>query len=383
MELRRKFDIYSDLVEDTRKQANVTYRLSDILFMILTGMLSGQKDIESILDLSEERLDFFLEYTEMKQIPCTKTVIDILSIIKASELELCLYGIFRNVFNLDITFPSEQICMDGKTICTTANMNSYQTPLHIITAFLADEGISIAQMAVEEKTNEITAVRELIRVMDIRNRVITVDALNCQKETAEMIVDNKGDYVFQVKSNQKRFYEDISAMFDEKFMDINDKETNYEIFTTIEKGHGRIERRYCYVLNDTEYFTDYISEWKGLKKIFAVKREIEKKGRKSVEISYYISSKNASAEQLLSYTRKHWRIESFHWQIDMTLGEDYCTIKNKNVQLILNILRKQALAMTKKYISDNNIKRTAISSNMRKCAFNVNNLINVLKHFSG
>ena len=109
MELRRKFDIYFDLVEDTRKQANVTYRLSDILFMILTGMLSGQKDIESILDLSEERLDFFLEYTEMKQIPCTKTVIDILSIIKASELELCLYGIFRNVYNLDITFPSEQI----------------------------------------------------------------------------------------------------------------------------------------------------------------------------------------------------------------------------------------------------------------------------------
>lgn len=382
MDIRKKFDIYFELVNDSRKQANVIYRLSDILFMLLTGMLCGQKDIESILELAEERMDFFLEYTEMKQIPCIKTVMDILGMVKLLELELCMYGIFRNVFKLDVHFSSKQVCIDGKTICTTASMEEYNSPLHIVTAFLADDGVCLAQKAVENKSNEITAVRDLIEMMDIKDRVITADALNCQKETAELIIDNKGDYVLQVKANQKRFYEDIFAMFDEKFMDENDKEENYEIFEVIEKGHGRIEKRICYVLKETSYFTDYKVAWKGLQKIFAVKREIEKSGKKSSEISCYISSKDASAQELLSYTRKHWQIESFHWLLDMDLGEDRCTIRNKNIQSVLNILRKNALSMIKQYIANNNVKRTAISANMRKCAFNVDYLIKVLSYYS-
>ncbi len=382
MDIRKKFDIYFELVNDSRKQSNITYRLSDILFMLLTGFLSGQKDIESILELSEERIDFFLKYTEMKRIPCMKTVMDVLSMIKASELELCLYGIFRNVFKLDVHFASEQVCIDGKTICTTASMEEYDSPLHIVTAFLADEGICLAQKAVANKSNEIPAVRDLIEMMDIKNRVITADALNCQKETAKLIIDNKGNYVLQVKANQKRFYEDIYAMFDKKFMDENDKEQNYETYEVIEKGHGRIERRTCYVLKDIEYFTDYKDTWKGLKRIFAVKREVEKAEKKSNEISCYISSKEASAEELLSYTRKHWQIESFHWLLDMDLGEDRCTIKNKNIQSILNILRKYALSMMRQYIANNKVKRTAISANMRKCAFNTEYLIQVLHYFS-
>lgn len=171
-------------------------------------------------------------------------------------------------------------------------------------------------------------------------------------------------------------------MFDDKFMDINDKEENYDSFMTLEKGHGRIERRTCYVLKYTAYFTDYIDEWDGLKKIFAVKREVETGGKKSKEISCYISSKNASPEQLLSYTRKHWQIESFHWLLDMNLCEDSCMFINKNTQQVLNILRKQALSMIKKYIKEHDVKRTTIRSFMRKCAFNTERLEDVLRYFS-
>ena len=140
--------------------------------------------------------------------------------------------------------------------------------------------------------------------------VVTADAMHCQKETAEIIIKNQGDYVLQLKANQGRFYEDVYAMFDDKYINEVDKECEYEIFNTIEKSHGRIEKRTCYVLNELAYFTDYLAEWKGLKKIFAVKREIERDSEKTTEISCYLSSKNTNAENLLSYTRKHWQIES-------------------------------------------------------------------------
>ena len=137
-----------------------------------------------------------------------------------------------------------------------------------------------------------------------------MDAMHCQKETVEKIISKKGDYVVQLKGNQGNFYKDVYAMFDDKYMDMADKNSEYETCTTIEKGHGRIEKRTCYVLNELEFFTDYLANWKGLKKIFAVKRETERNGKQTKEISCYLSSKNTSAEQLLSYTRKHWQIES-------------------------------------------------------------------------
>lgn len=112
----------------------------------------------------------------------------------------------------------------------------------------------------------------------------------------EKIIANKGEYVVQLKGNKGSFYEDVYAMFDEKYMDIADKECEYETFRTIEKSHGRIETRTCYVLNNIEYFTNYLENRKELKKIFAVKREIEKNGKKTFKVSCYLSSKNSSAE---------------------------------------------------------------------------------------
>ena len=185
-----------------------------------------------------------------------------------------------------------------------------------------------------------------------------MDAIHCQKETAEKIIDNGGDYVLQLKANQGKFYEDVYAMFDEKYMDKTDKDCEYEIYSTIEKSHGRIEKRTCYVLNEVEYFTEYIAERKGLKKIFAVKREIERNGEKTTEISCYLSRKNASAEKLLSYTRNHWQVESFHWLLDMNYDEDESRVRNKNSQECLNIIRKYAISILKKYIENNPVKKS-------------------------
>lgn len=121
-------------------------------------------------------------------------------------------------------------------------MKEHERPMHIITAFLVDNDFSLGQKVVESKSNEIPAVRELIEELSIKGAVVTMDAMHCQKETAEVIIDNGGDYVLQLKANQGNFYADVYAMFDDKYMSETDKDCEYEIFSTIEKGHGRIEK---------------------------------------------------------------------------------------------------------------------------------------------
>ena len=158
-----------------------------------------------------------------------------------------------------------QIMLDGKVIKSTDAIRTIETMMNIVTAY-TDTGISLGQITVDSKSNEIPAVRQLIEMLNIEGTVVTADAMHCQKETAEIIIKNKGDYVLQLKANEGTFYSDVYAMFDDKYMNEADKDSEYETYSTLEKGHGRIEKRTCYVLNEVAYFTKYIAEWKGLKK---------------------------------------------------------------------------------------------------------------------
>ena len=382
MEIRENLDIYFSLVEDVRNKSYITYKLSDILFLLVCGMLCGCKDLQEIIELGEERKEFFSKYSSLQNIPTLMTLINILSIVKPEELEICIYGIFRNVVMQNILpKKSRQICIDGKTIASTVKMKAYEKPIHIVTALLADSCVSLGQITVDSKSNEIPAVKELIEKINIKDAVVTMDAMHCQKETIEKVIKNKGDYVVQLKANQGNFYEEVYAMFDDKYMDTAEEDSEYETYTTIEKSHGRIEKRTCYVLSEIAFFTNYVADWKGLKKIFAVKREIERQGSKTKEISCYLSSKNTNAENLLSYTRNHWQVESFHWLLDVDFNEDGSRIRSKNIQSCLNIMRKFAISIIKKYIENNEVKRKAISSNMRKCMLNPNYLTSVLEYY--
>lgn len=381
MDIKKNLDIYFELVEDVRSQAHITYKLSDVLFLIVCGMIAGCNNLEVIIEFGEEKIEFFKKYTELENIPCLSTISNILRVINPNRLELCLYGIFSDVFKKNLKIKEKEISIDGKTICSTATMREYEKPMHIITALLVDNSLSLGQKIVESKSNEIPAVRELLDELDITGAVVTMDAMHCQKETAEKVIVNGGDYVLQLKANQGKFYEDVYAMFDEKYMDVSDKECEYEIYSTLEKNSGRIEKRTCYVLKEISFFTDYLAEWKNLKKIFAVKREIEQRGKKTIEISCYLSSKNASAEKLLSYTRKHWQVESFHWLLDMNYDEDKSKVINKNSQICLNIIRKYSITILKNYIENHDVKRKALSANMRKCMLNEEYLEDVLRYY--
>lgn len=365
------FNMYFGIIDDERDDANVKHPLVDILKLVMLAVLCGMDELDKIVDYGKNKKEFLEKEFNIKSTPSKSTLTRIFSIINPKWLGLSTVCILKMLIKEKHT----QIMLDGKAIRSTDAISTIEKMINIVTAY-TDTGISLGQITVDTKSNEIPAVQDLIEMLAIEGLIITADAMHCQKETAKKIVNNKGDYVLQLKANQGNFYEDVYAMFDEKYMDITDKDCEYETYSTLEKNHGRIEKRTCYVLNEIEFFTDYLAQWEGLKKIFAVKREVEREGKMTKEISCYLSSKNATAEKLLSYTRKHWQIESMHHILDVSYNEDSCGLLTKKAQENLNIFRKLGVSVHKNYLKE---KKQTVKSNMFNSLLNDIHLLEILQ----
>ena len=364
------FNMYFGIIEDPRCEVNVIYPMVDVLKLVMVAVLCGMDELDKIIDYGKNKKEFLEKEFNIKSIPSKPTLTRIMAMVNPKWLSLSIVGILNTL----IKSKPSQIMLDGKAIKSTDAIKTIETMMNIVTAY-TDSGISLGQITVDSKSNEIPAVKELIEMLNIEGMVVTADAMHCQKETAETIIKNKGDYVLQLKANQGNFYQDVYAMFDDTYMNETDKDCEYEIFSTTEKSHGRIEKRTCYVLNEIEFFTDYIAEWKGLKKIFAVKREVEKDGKKTIETSCYLSSKNTTAENLLRYTRNHWKIESMHHILDVTYDEDRCKLLTQRAQENINIFRKMGVSIHKNYLHS---KKQTVKSNMFNCLLNDKLLLEVI-----
>ena len=372
MSLNEVFNMYFGIIDDDRCEVNVLHPLIAVLKLCLIATLCGVDELDKIVDYGENKKEFLEKEFKIKDIPSKPTLTRIFAMIDSKMLSLSIAFILRHI----ITAKPEQIMLDGKAIRATDAIKSIEKMMNIVTAY-TDTGIAIGQKTVDSKSNEIPAVRELIEMLDIEGKVLTMDAMHCQKETVEKIIDKKGDYVVQLKANHGTFHEDVYAMFDDKYIDETDRDCEYEIYSTMEKNHGRIEKRTCYVLNEIAFFTNYINDWKGLKKIFAVKREVERDGKTTKEISCYLSSKNASAEKLLSYTRNHWKIESMHHILDVSFDEDNCRLYSQKAQENMNIFRKGAISIHKQYLGED--KKKTVKSNMFNCLINDSYLLEILQ----
>ena len=370
MNINEIFNMYFGIIEDERDSYTTKHKLIDILKLVMIAVLCGMDELDKMIDYGKSKKEFLEKEFEIKSIPSKSTLTRIFVMIDSKWLGLSIVGIVQSL----IKEKHNQIMIDGKAIKSTDAIKTIEKMMNIVTAY-TNTGISLLQKTVDNKTNEIPAVKELIDMLDVKGMIITADAMHCQKETAEKIVNNGGDYVLQLKANQKSFYEDVYAMFDDKYMDETDKNCEYEIYKTEEKSHGRIERRTCYVLNEIAFFTDYLANWKGLKKIFAVVREVEKNNKVTKEISCYLSSKNTTAENLLSYTRKHWEIENMHHILDVTYDEDRCKLLSQRAQENLNIFRKMGISIHKNYLKN---KKQTVKSNMFNCLLNDNLLLEVI-----
>ena len=361
------------IIEDTRCQCDVEHKLVDVLILIMCATLCGIDEPDSIVEYGKNKLKFLTKHFGITKIPSASTLGRILSMVNGDTVGCCIVSIMKELLGTD----GDIIAIDGKTICSTETMKSYKKSLHILTAYLTKNGVTLGQLAVGEKTNEIPMARELLELIDVKNKIITADAMHCQKDTVEKIIKKGGDYVIGVKGNQKYFFDDIKLYFDDcissKFRD--DKQL-YETAKTSEKSRDRYEIRTCYLIKDINWL-GVKDDWCGLKSIFAINRKTKKADVVSDETNYYISSLEVPPERFLEIVREHWKIESLHWQLDMTFSEDKCRVISPNGQKTLNVFRKLALSLHKSYTA-NLKKKTSMRKNMFNCLLNDKLLIDLL-----
>jgi len=347
------------------------YNLAHIIEILILGLLCRLQTMKDIHYWTQSRpvQKMLKERFGIGKIPCYSHFTNLVGIIDSDELNRIFMEFFQKLVK---TLFGKTVSVDGKTVCATANMKTFKSPLHIASAFVVQHGITIGQLAAEAKSNEIPAVQELISLLNIEGATIVADALNCQKKTVRMILSGGADYVLAVKKNQRNLYDDISEIVDFKRNDkVEEREAPLEKCSKIEKGHGRIEKRTAYVTQDVEWLLKR-EKWAGLQSIGAIETQNETR--------YYISSHTLSAEQLLEFTRQEWAVESMHWQLDVLFGEDKTTLHEENAQKTLNILRKTALNIIRTY-RNRYEQKLNMADVMRKCLFDPEFLLDLLRCF--
>jgi predicted transposase YbfD/YdcC len=335
-------------------KGNLRYTLQELLFLTLSSVVSGCNTWESISEFGNLKIDWFKKYFPYKYgMPSHDTLGAFFSAFDKKQFSTFFIDFTQKLANKD----SRVIAIDGKTVRGLAS-NFGDSPLHIVSAFCKNNMLTLCQEKVTDKSNEITAIPNLINLLDLNNCVVTIDAMGCQKDIAAKIRSKKGDYILQVKDNQKDLKEQIKKLFSTQ----NADNENIELDT----GHGRMEKRACKVIYNLT-FLDGKEDWKDLKSIVEIRSEIynKKTQEKSESIRYYISSAMSQSKQMAKEIRSHWAIENnLHWNLDVIFKEDQQLKRKGNSTENFNMVVKIALGLIEREQSkkkSKNLKRLIAS----------------------
>jgi predicted transposase YbfD/YdcC len=333
-------------IADPRRQGeNLKHPLVDIIILGLCGVLAGCEDFVEIAEWAQVHEEFFGAFLELPHgIPSHDTCNRVFAMLHSSTLQEVLLPWLLERRGL----PGEWIHLDGKTLRRTRCQRQKLKALHVVSAWAGQTGLTLGQVAVDAKSNEITALPELLKLLDLHEKIVTTDAIGCQKEIAQTIVDGGGDYVLAVKDNQPRLHGEVQAAFAQAPAP---KLRSARCATTFEKGHGREEQRTVQVLPAREYLSAaQTALWAGVCTLVMVTRVVWEQASEaqSTEVRYFLSSLPPMARRVGSVIRGHWRIENgLHWVLDVVFREDarrvYARTPAENVaflhRLALSLLR--------------------------------------------
>lgn len=336
------FSIFKNL-EDQRDNRGKKHKLIHVIILSIYGMLCGYDDFTNMAYFLKKYEDKLTESLKLLNgIPSHDTFSAVFRIIDADQFMKLFIEWTKQMFEL----KGKHIAIDGKAVTSaTDKVNNGNIP-YVVSAFLTDMGISIGQYKIDEKTNEIKGIPELLDLIDIKDATITIDAIGTQKAIVNKIIKKSGHYCLSVKKNQKLLYDDIDTYFKDAIYDLDElKKMNY--YETIEKGHGRIETRKYYTINDISFIYDR-NHWSGLKSVGMVIQERLIGEKTSKEVQYHILDQNLTAKEYSRLTRSHWKIENnLHWILDVIFNEDHSLAKKDNAIHNLTLLRKIVFNLTK------------------------------------
>lgn len=339
-------DAFKDL-SDPRVVGRCEHKLLDILIIALCAVITGAEswvEVETFGKLKEAKLRGFLELAG--GIPSHDTFGRVFAALDAEEFQKCFVRWVEGSF---VVREGQVIAIDGKTVRGSHHRTLGKHAIHMVSAWASANGLVLGQRKVDAKSNEIMAIPELLRALDVEGSIVTIDAIGCQTTIAQTIRDEKADYVLRVKENQGHLYQDLDEWF--RYADsVAFAEMNSTYDEVVNKGHGRLEKRQCWAIADPRAF-EYIRHYQGwtdLQTIVRLVRERRLPDKVEVETAYYISSLPNDAHRILSATRAHWAIEnSCHWVLDVTFAEDDSRIRVGDSPQNMAALRHLALNILK------------------------------------
>lgn len=330
---------YLTIVKDPRLERKKLHQLQDILFLSVCASLCGCDTWEDIYDFAQIREDWLKQYIGLKNgVPSADTIARVFSIIDPKEFENAFRKWVLSLYT--VNNAGRIIAIDGKRV--RGSHGEGKAAIHMVGAFATEYGLALAQVKTADKSNEITAIPELLDNLILKGCIVTLDAMGCQREIVKKIRDKKGDYVISLKGNQGTLHNDIKLFLETEKTNYFAK-TPHDYYETIEKGHGRVETR-RYWITDKINWLENKEQWTGLNTIGMVESERFVKGETSIESRYFICSIAPKASQFAQAVREHWAIENnLHWQLDVTFNEDNLRMRVKNAAENLSILRRMVL----------------------------------------
>jgi len=329
-------------------QRTQRHKLIDILAIAILGMICGADTWVDIADFGRAKEPWLRGFLELPNgIPSHDTFGRVFARVDPEQFRLCFLDWVKTVAKLT---RGQVIAIDGKTVRRSHDRVAGREAIHMVSAWATVNHLTLGQVKVDAKSNEITAIPELLRLLDLQGCIVTLDALGCQREIAEQIIRQGGDYVLAVKENQSGLSERVQGIFERAECADYAQIEEHEAYETIGKGHGRIEIRRCWMISDPAQalYAQSLVFWAGLRSLIKIVSERRVGDQVSTETRYYIASLSGNARRGLNAVRSHWGVENgLHWSLDVTFGEDDSRVRKDHAPENLAMLRRLALSLLK------------------------------------
>ena len=337
-------------LDDPRESGKVIYPLTDIVVIAVCAAIAGAESYEDIVLYGKSKTSWLSEFLDLdKGIPSHDTFRRVFGLIDAEAFEAC----FTSWAKSQAEDPDgEVVAIDGKTIRRSFDHGREQSPLHVVSAWASEQSLVLTQEVTSEKSNEITAIPEVLGALNLEGALVTIDAMGCQTEIAEQIIEEKADYLLALKENHKTAYRAVQTHFDDRCFGSGafDRGARSRLRSDgFDESHGRVVRRRVFACSEASEL-EALSEWPGLQSVVGVEtiRTVKGESETTAEIRYFLSSREAKDEVLEDAARQHWSIEnSLHWVLDVTFNEDQSRVRDETAASNWAVLRKMALNLLK------------------------------------